>query len=216
MTIIWRLRPGALACLGLVLVLSACSSSDQTSAAPSSTTSAGQASPPASSPAPGSATPASPGPSSSPSPTASSGGTPTCRAGQLRVSYADDADGGAAGSVYGHLVLTSTSTSPCAMTGWPGVSYVGGGDGHQLGAAADRTDRTGSPAVIVLVPGGSAAARLQQAQAGNFEGSCSPAQADGFRVYPPNSRTAVFVEHAAQACRSGSAHLLTIGPVIAR
>lgn len=200
MTILWRRQSGALACLALVLVLSACSSSDQSSSS-------------ASSAAPGSGASASTGPSTSPSPTAAPSSPPTCTADRLRVSYADDAGGGAAGSIYGHLVLKSTSTSPCAMTGWPGVSYVGGGDGHQLGAAADRTGR---PAVIVLAPGASATARLQQARAGNVEGSCSPERADGFRVYPPNSRTAVFVAHPAQACRSDSAHLLTIQPVVAR
>jgi hypothetical protein len=202
MTIFLRRCLGALACTGLVVVLSACSSSEHPSAAPAGPTSASP----------------SPSPSASPSPTASAtasprGGTPTCQARQLRVGYADDAGGGAAGSVYGHLVLTNTSASPCAMTGWPGVSYVGGGDGTQLGAPADRTGRA---AVIVLPAGGAATSQIQQSEAGNVGGSCSPATADGLRVYPPNSTTAVFVRHPAHACRSSSAHLLTVGPVVLR
>ncbi|KAA1378087.1 DUF4232 domain-containing protein [Aeromicrobium fastidiosum] len=197
-------RAGALAALGVVaaLALAACSSTGDDPAASSQ-----QSATTPTTPSPAPTTADTTAPPASPSPAA---GPPTCRAADLTVRYADDAGGGAAGSTYGDLVLTNASGSPCAMTGWPGVSYVGGGDGPQLGAAADRT---GTADVIVLGAGQRAEAQLREVRAGDIGGTCSPVEADGLRIYPPNSTTAVFVKHPAEACRSGSAHLLSVGPV---
>lgn len=197
-------RIGALGLLGVLVLgsVAGCSASDgdpaasssSTSAAPTATPSAASTSAPA--PDAGTASPTS--------------GPATCRSSQLRVRYADDQGGGAAGSRYGSLTFTNVAASQCAMTGWPGVSYVGGGDGQQLGAAADRT---GSPTVVVLAPGQRASSTLREVDAGAIGGSCSVTAADGLRVYPPNTTAAVFVRHPQQACRSDTAHLLTIGPV---
>ena len=197
-------RIGALGLFGVLVLASvaACSSSDGGTAASPSGASAAPATTPsaASTPAPtpdaGTASPTS--------------GPATCRSSQLRVRYADDQGGGAAGSRYGSLTFTNVAASPCAMTGWPGVSYVGGGDGRQLGAAADRT---GSPTVVVLAPGQRASSMLREVDAGAIGGSCSITAADGLRVYPPNSTAAVFARHPQQACRSDAANLLTTGPV---
>src|SRR4051812_3746340 len=43
---------------------------------------------------------------------------------------------GAAGSVYTPLVLTNVGPRTCELRGFPGVSYVAGDDGHQVGPAA--------------------------------------------------------------------------------
>ncbi|MEO6473016.1 MAG: DUF4232 domain-containing protein, partial [Aeromicrobium sp.] len=97
-----------------------------------------------------------------------------------------------------------------AIYGWPGVSYVGNGNGAQIGAPADRT---GSPKIVTLKPGKTAEAQLKEVNAGNFDESCSIHQVDGLRIYPPNNKSSVFVAHKTQGCSSTVVHTLTIGPV---
>ena len=41
--------------------------------------------------------------------------------------------------VFGRIVLRNTSEDTCYVKGYGGLSYVGGGNGTQVGAAADRT-----------------------------------------------------------------------------
>jgi hypothetical protein len=150
---------------------------------------------------------------STPTPTSTgtkAAGPTTCQAGQLKVKLAEDPGGGAAGSTYSHLTFTNVGSATCLMTGWPGVSYVGGGNGTQIGSPADRT---GSATVISLKPGAVAAAQLKESAAGNFGADCNIKPADGLRVYSPNTKAAVFVAHTVEACASPSKHLMTIGPV---
>lgn len=152
---------------------------------------------------------AAPAPSAStasPSPSAS-GGLPTCATDDLSVDLERASGGGTAGATHSTLTFTNTSDAACAMTGWPGVSYVGDGDGTQIGAAADRT---GSPSVLTLRPDAAATADLTEDSPGAH--GCST-HSDGFRVYPPNNKAAVFVQRDGQACADDDEHLLTIGPV---
>jgi hypothetical protein len=150
-------------------------------------------------------------PTPTPTPTSTKGsGTGTCQPAQLKVKLTEDPGGGAAGSEYSHLTFTNTSTSTCAMTGWPGVSYVGSGNGTQIGAPADRT---GSATVISVKPGAVAEAQLKESAAGNLDADCIITPADGLRVYAPNTKAAVFVAHTVEACAAPSKHLMTIGPV---
>ena len=137
-------------------------------------------------------------------------GVPTCQAAELKVRLAEDTGGGAAGSEYSHLTFTNTGGTTCVMTGWPGVSYVGDRNGTQIGSPADRT---GSATVISLKPGAAATAQLKEAAAGNFDADCIITPADGLRIYPPNTKAAVFLAHTVEACAAPSKHLLTIGPV---
>jgi hypothetical protein len=95
------------------------------------------------------------------------------------------------------------------MTGWPGVSFVAGSHGTQVGAPASRQGR---PTLVGLPPGATATAILQVADPGDF-GSCTMREVRGFRIYPPNQRDAVFVAHAGTACAQTSADQLTIRPV---
>jgi hypothetical protein len=56
-----------------------------------------------------------------------------------------------------------------------------------------RVERTKLRAVV-LKAGRSAQARLQVTEAGNYAPKkCRPAQAEGFRVYPPNEKRSAFV-----------------------
>lgn len=187
----------------------------------------GTASSAASSPAPGTsgtATAGEAGPSASASPSALPTGTPTASSsasptGSLRSAQcasvhltASLAPGGAAaGSVYPDLVLTNTGTQRCTLQGWPGVSFVGDGNGTQLGAAGDF-DRSSPHGTVTLEPGGAAHAPLRIANALNYDPSaCDPVQADGLRVYPPGETNALFVaDPGLTACRSGVQHLITV------
>lgn len=158
------------------------------------------------------ATPTSaPTPSPSIKPASSTGsGTITCQPAQLKVRLSEDPGGGAAGSNYSHLTFTNTGGSTCLMTGWPGVSYVGSGNGTQIGSPADRT---GTAEVITLRPGAVAEAQLKESAAGNLDADCNITPADGLRVYSPNTKAAVFVAHTVEACAAPFKHLMTIGPV---
>ncbi|GGF42260.1 hypothetical protein GCM10011519_15140 [Marmoricola endophyticus] len=136
---------------------------------------------------------------SSGSPSGSSG-TSICSAGDLKVSESSPAGngGGTAGSVYTELTFANTSSSTCVLDGHPGVSFVGNGSGTQLGRGATfigPTKRT------TLAPGSQARAQLRIASPGVYGDSCAPVAADGFRIYPPDSRASVFVrESSFRAC----------------
>ncbi|WP_258368560.1 DUF4232 domain-containing protein [Curtobacterium sp. MCBD17_013] len=123
--------------------------------------------------------------------------------------------GGAAGSVGIVLTLTNTGTTPCTLQGWPGVSFVGGGDGEQIGAPAEL-DRTSEHDTVTLGPGAQGQVALKITQAAAYDAAeCSPQPADGFRVYPPGSKTSLFIKDTAYtACASGTVHLLTTGAVV--
>ncbi|GAB3607075.1 hypothetical protein GCM10027413_24840 [Conyzicola nivalis] len=110
-------------------------------------------------------------------------------------------------------MLTNTGATACDLQGWPGVSLVGGGNGTQLGAAADfdRSDPAAHPTVH-LSPGGSASAQLTIRDAANFPADkCGAAQADGLRVYPPGSKASIFIaDPDIQGCTSSIAVLLKV------
>lgn len=109
-------------------------------------------------------------------------------------------DGQAAGSGSGMsqqhvaLVLTNTSSTACTLQGWPGVSFVGDSNGTQLGAAA-TLNRGSTHATITLQPKSAAQAYLDvQAAAVYDQSECKPVKADGYRVYPPGSKTSLFIK----------------------
>lgn len=124
--------------------------------------------------------------------------------------------GGAAGHVEVTLILTNTGTTQCSLQGWPGVSFVGDGNGTQLGNPA-QFDRTTPHDTVVLQPGGTAQAPLRITQAGNYSDSdCKPQKADGFRVYPPGSTESLFIGSTNYtACTSTTVNLLTVGGLAA-
>ncbi|SEQ84945.1 DUF4232 domain-containing protein [Microlunatus flavus] len=145
------------------------------------------------------------------SPSGGGSGDGTCATSALRVAYADDPGGAGAGSVNGTLTFTNTGSAPCTLRGFPGVSFVGGGNGTQVGQAATRTDD--SVTTKTVKGGGSVEAALRRSQPGNYGSSCDQTKVDGFRVYPPGSTEAVFVTFPTTGCRSTSAALLQVGPV---
>ena len=153
--------------------------------------------------------------SASPTGPSAGGGLTTCHTAALRLTLDSRQADAAAGSTYYPIDFTNTSADPCALGGYPGVSFVTAADatGRQLGAAAQRNPQFGS-LVVRLNPGGQAHAWLQVAQAGNYPASaCSPTTARGLRIYPPDQTQAGYIQQDFPACATTSAQVLTIMPM---
>jgi hypothetical protein len=137
-------------------------------------------------------------PGTKPSPTTSAAGDPNrCKNAQLTVSLGAPDRG--AGQIYSQILFVNKGTTTCTLAGHPGVSYVAGDDGHQVGASAART---GSVITTVsLAPGATASALLHETNFDNFDQSvCKPVTVRGLRVYPPGSTAAVFLPRVSKQC----------------
>ena len=142
-------------------------------------------------------------------------GPAACRSASLQVTVNASQAGGAAGSTYYPVDFTNTSSAPCGLYGYPGVSFVtaDSGAGRQIGAAAQENPGLAKVAVR-LAAGGVAHAWLQVAEAGNYPAAtCQPVTAHWLRVFAPGETEALYVNHAFNACSSASAPLLTVMPV---
>jgi hypothetical protein len=154
-------------------------------------------------------------PSAPASAPASGTGLAACSTGSLLISVDDTQANGGAGSFYYPLNFTNTSTTTCAMYGFPGVSFVTGDSaaGQQIGVAANRGTAF-AKVTVTLAPGATAHAWLKVAVAQNYPvAACQPVTAQWLRVYPPGETVAGYVGHSFSACGSSSAPLLTILPV---
>jgi hypothetical protein len=117
---------------------------------------------------------------------------------------------GAAGSTTVPIVFENAGSAACIVEGYPTVAFVGDENGTQLGAAAAE-DAASTVASVSLEPGGSASATLTITDAVNVD-DCDPADADGFRVFPPGSNDAEFLATTDyQACTNTSVNILTVG-----
>ena len=107
---------------------------------------------------------------------ASGGAVPECANADLTASYRG---GDAAMShTYGRIVLTNTSDHACRTGGYGGLSYVGGGDGTQVGAAADREPAT--VRTYVLQPGQRVHSRVAETSFAPYpKAKCRPRHVDG-------------------------------------
>jgi len=123
---------------------------------------------------------------------------PACTNADLHVTV--HPKGAAAGSAYVSLHYKNVSDHACRTGGFGGLSFVGHGNGTQLGSPAKRAP--GTPVrSFVLRPGQRAGSMVQIANAHNFpKRECRPTKADGFRVYVPNSRVSQFVAYPTLAC----------------
>jgi Protein of unknown function (DUF4232) len=128
------------------------------------------------------------------------------------------AEQGAAGSVYEPILFTNTSGHPCTLFGYPGVSFVAPGTGHQVGSAAFRNPQH-APSGLTLAPGASASAMLQVVDDHNFPPTnCQTVTVSGLRVYPPGNTAAAYVPFggAATACSTHVIQLTVEATVIGR
>jgi len=108
--------------------------------------------------------------------------------------------GAAAGSAYVSLRYRNVSDHACRTGGFGGVSFVGHGNGTQIGDPAARRPGT-TLRSFVLHRGQSASSLVQIANADNYaKRACHPTKVDGFRVYVPNSHVSQFVPYRTVGC----------------
>ncbi|GAB2980536.1 DUF4232 domain-containing protein [Amycolatopsis acidiphila] len=128
---------------------------------------------------------------------AQSGDGGLCKSSDLKLSIGQGDAG--AGTVYRPLVFTNVSDHTCTIQGFPGVSYVGGADGHQVGQPAVRVGAKG-PAVT-LNKGQTASAAIGFVNVQNFDTvTCQPQPVRGLRVYPPQETASLFVDMSTTGC----------------
>ncbi|MER6067368.1 DUF4232 domain-containing protein [Streptomyces sp. NPDC001817] len=111
---------------------------------------------------------------------------------------------GAAGSLYWPIRFTNTSTTGCALRGYPGVSALDTAH-RQTGPATTRSGR--SYGTVVLAPAHTASAVVRTTN-GPVGGPCL-GTGTYLRIYPPASRTATLVPAPWTIC-SG---VFQVGPV---
>lgn len=211
----------ALSSIALIAGCGSSSSTDQeTTAPPAETTSAAPTPEPTTAPTTGEATgptSAEPEPSASPTADASAGPTDsadgTCTAAELSATVETPMGAGSAGTAARNLILSNTSDAQCTMTGYPGVSYVDA-SGAQIGAPADREPGIDTPAVV-LAPGQSAIATLQQTNAQNYGDGCVVTDTVGVLVYPPGATDSLLAAQESLGCAAEDIILMTVGPVVA-
>ncbi len=140
-------------------------------------------------------------------------GLAACATENLSAGLQTNVGGGAAGSQYVPISFTNTSGTACVMYGFPGVSFVTGPSGSQIGAPASR--QTSFPTVTVTVAAHATAhAWLQVAEAGNYPAStCHPVTAHWLKVYPPANTAASYIGHTFTACSSAKVTVMMIDPV---
>lgn len=201
--------------IAVALLLAGCSTADDSAGdgSPEVPTVSGAAAPSTVSPSPPPSPPPSPSavppssqvaevppapPVSTPKPAPKPAVNPSeCQVSDLRLSLAGgDA---AAGTVHRQLRFTNIGGRTCVIQGFPGVSYVAGDDGHQVGPAAYREGRKG-PA-ISLKPGMTVFAPLGFVQVRNYDPAvCRPTKVRGLRVYPPHEYDSMFLPAPGTGC----------------
>jgi hypothetical protein len=162
----------------------------------------GTSTPAASPPASASSSSVTATPTASPTATSSptSASAAACATSALHVVVSTSGGGAAAGSTYYPLQFSNTSSSPCTLYGYPGVSFVGAVGGSQIGAPATR-DPTLPAKLVSLSPGQTVHATLQVVDAMNYpSGDCGLVTAHWLKVYPPNQTAPVYISFTAQTC----------------
>lgn len=211
------------------IALAGCAMGTTTSPAPSVTrtvTSTASAAPAAS------ATPAQTDPPSGPaaaSPAATTGTGAGTRSGACSFDHLSASIGGQDGQPRGakdtmnqhhvSVVLHNTGSTSCTVQGWPGVSFVGHGNGTQVGGAATLVRNVPDP-TVTLKSGGSAQAYLVVLSTSTLAdpSKCTQAQVDGLRIYPPGSKQSFFVKASVETtggvCAEKSISLLQVDAFI--
>jgi hypothetical protein len=139
--------------------------------------------------------------------------TPRCTAASLKAGLGFD--GVAMQHVFRPVQFTNIASTSCVIQGFPGVSFVTGDSGQQVGAPADRDGEIG-PAVT-LAPGQTAHAPLSMLNGiGAYspdEPRCGATQIRGIRVFPPDDTAALFIPGDNTVCGNPSTHTMTVRTV---
>jgi Protein of unknown function (DUF4232) len=154
-------------------------------------------------------------PSSEPTAPDSGGGKPVSRCHTSDLALKPGEGGGAAGTAYQALVFTNTSSRTCTLYGYPGVSWVAGSQGAQVGDPFQRGG-THKKVTVTLTPGRAAHTNLQMPNAGNYDDAkCKPVSVRGLRVYPPDETAAVFVTLPSKQCSAKGVNIDTVWAISA-
>ncbi|QDP96352.1 DUF4232 domain-containing protein [Microlunatus elymi] len=105
-------------------------------------------------------------------------------------------DNSSAGHYYVWLTFKNTSHHRVSMYGYSGVSFVAYGNGTQVGLPTGW-EHNRRPHRVVLAPGAKTKELVTITDAGVYGGRT--VRTDGFRVYIPDSRAAVFVPYKTRA-----------------
>jgi hypothetical protein len=124
---------------------------------------------------------------------------PECRANSLALSFGS----GDAGMSQQETVLrfTNTGRQSCFLVGFPGVSFVTGDNGQQVGAPAVREGQIG--ARITVAPGQVASTVIHSVDPEVFDpATCQLTPVRGYRIYPPDDTASMFIPlgSGAEAC----------------
>jgi hypothetical protein len=137
----------------------------------------------------------------------SSGGSANCLTSSLRAVLGPAQ--GTAGSAYQVVNLANVSRASCTLSGFPGVSFVSGIGGSQVGKAAAR-DRTTPRKVVTLAPGQSGSFVLRIVDTGTLPASsCAPVTVHWLKIFPPASTAALYLSYTARACSNETASVLS-------
>jgi hypothetical protein len=144
------------------------------------------------------------GPDQTVSPTATTtpgtAAAPACATSALHVTVPASSGGAAAGSTYYPVQFVNTSSSPCTLYGYPGVSFVTAVGGSQIGIPATRNP-TFAARLVTLSPGQTVHAELQVGVAQNYPSTdCGLVTAHWLKIYPPNQTAPVYVSFTAPTC----------------
>jgi hypothetical protein len=117
----------------------------------------------------------------------------------------------AAGSTYYPLEFTNVSGHKVTIRGFPGVSAVN--SSGQLGSPAAWA-HIAAPVTVTLANGATAHTTLQIVNAHNF-GGFKVATATALKVYPPNQKTATYIDLTFPALvKKGTIYMMVTGPVM--
>lgn len=120
---------------------------------------------------------------------------------------------GAAGSTIIPLEFRNTSSSSCTLFGYPGVSFVTGPGGSQIGNSASEDSATPRQSVT-LAAGATAHALLQVAVAQNYPPSrCHLAKAHWLRIFPPGETAPLYLKFNSDTCTAKSIRVLAVQTV---
>jgi hypothetical protein len=205
-SVIQAARVGAAAALACACgLLAACGSTAAPGTAPTRTVTI-QAAAGSSTGTGGSAASSAPGASSS---SAAAAGPSGCLASGLQAQVG--AGQGAAGTIYQVIVLTNTSNATCTLYGYPGVSFVTGVGGAQVGLPATKNPVVGK-ALVTLAPGAKAGFLLGVHDVGAIP-TCNVANVGWLRIYPPGDYGSINVQYKTQACTNTNLSIMTVSPV---
>jgi hypothetical protein len=126
----------------------------------------------------------------------------SCATSQLKLGIGQS--NGTAGSVVIPLQFRNASSTACSLYGYPGVSFVTGVGGSQIGASAGE-DPAAARMLVTVAAGSTVHALLQVTVAQNFPAAkCKLVTAHWLKVFPPGQTAPLYQKYTSATCSSPS------------